>query len=124
MAIIEGSPEFQLSCVALLRRLLEKHGYGAVRFDYFPNDNPRYVAKIDVRGQQHEIEVYQTGPVMVAGAQLFEPYMPEEFESEAALEQGFATRLERYLDGGAWEGPDELGFLGSVVKRLSKFIRR
>jgi hypothetical protein len=51
---------------------------------------------------------------MLSGKYLFESYMSEEFESEEALREGFAARLDRYLGGGEWAGPDEPGFWKSL----------
>lgn len=110
----QGSREFQESCAARIREVLARHGYDDVSFEYVTNGLPRYVAEIDVQGKPHEIEVYETRPVMLSGKQLFEPYMPEEFESQESLLDGFATRLDRYLGGGGWEGPDEPGFWQAV----------
>lgn len=111
---IQGSREAQDSYVERIREVLARHGYGDVPFEYLTNGLPRYVAEIDIQGKPHEIEVYETGPVMLSGKQLFEPYMREEFQSEEALREGFALRLDRYLGVGEWRGPDEPGFWQAV----------
>lgn len=114
MVLIQGSREFQKSCVARIREVLARRGYGDVHFKYVANGLTYYVAEIDFQGRQHEIEVYEDGPVMHSGKYLFEPYMHAEFESEGALREGFATRLDRYLGGGDWAGLDEPGFWQAV----------
>lgn len=112
--LIQRSREFQESCVSSIREVLARHGYGDVKFEYVTGDLPCYVAELEFQGNQHEIEVYEDGPVMLSGKQLFESYMPEEFESEEAFREGFAMRLDRYLGGGDWAGPDEPGFWQAV----------
>lgn len=122
MVVIEGSRAFQQSCVERLQEVLATHGYNEVAFEYITRGHPYYLARLDFENRAHEIEVYEDGPVMHRGEELFEPYMSEEFESEAALREGFATRLDRYLSGGPWEGPDEPGLWESVrryVRRLA-----
>jgi len=71
-------------------------------------------------GREYEIEIFQDSVVMTSGKELFEPYMPREFSSADAQIIGFTTRLDRYLSGGDWEGPDEEGF----VERCLKAFRR
>jgi hypothetical protein len=104
--------------------VLAKQGYGDMGFKYVTNGLPRYVAEIDFQGRPHKIEVYETGPVMLSGKQLFEAYMPEEFESEEALRESFAMRLDRYLGGGEWEGPDEPGFWESLKLTFKRLFGR
>lgn len=104
--------------------MLSKHGYGDVSFDYVVGDLASYTARIDFKGRQHKIEVYEDGPVMLSGEQLFEPYLREEFDSEEALREGFATRLDRYLGGGEWEGPDEPSLWESVKLSLRRLFGR
>ena len=45
--------------------------------------------------KDHRIEIYPKIVVMHQGDRYFESYMPSEFESEAALVDGFAQHLLR-----------------------------
>lgn len=111
---IRGSRELQDACAARLAEVLTRNGYDEIRFEYRTDGVPRYAAGFEFQGKEHEIEVYEDGPVMTSGGQLFESYLPEEFESEEALLDGFSERLDRYLAGGEWKGPREPGFLASL----------
>lgn len=73
-------------------------------------------------GEDHRIEIYRDEVVMHQGDRLFEPYMPREFESNEAQIRGFCERLDRYLSGGDWEGPDEVGPLGRFLKRFLTMV--
>ncbi len=120
MALIQGNREYQAACVERLLEVLRRNGYAEVRFEYRSDGLPRYVARFELQGKEHQIEVYDNGPVMTRGEQLFESYMPREYESEEALREGFAARLDRYLSGGEWAGPDEPGLWESVKRSLAK----
>ncbi len=50
--------------------------------------------------------------------------MPAEFESETALIEGFASRLDRYLSGGPWAEPDEKSFGESLTEKLRHLFQR
>lgn len=69
-------------------------------------------------GQRYRIEIYEDSVVMHQGDRLFEPYMTQEFESDQAQIQGFCERLDRYLGGGDWEGPNEDGPVIRFFRRL------
>ncbi len=122
MAKIKGSEQFQSTCVEKLQSVLKKHGFTQAQFQRHKNETAYYTARFNFNDRPHEIEVYEEGPVMHAGEQLFEAYRSEEFESEEALIAGFSRRLDRYLDGGPWENPEEVS-LSDWLERL-KFWRR
>lgn len=124
MSTAQGSREHQAACVETLLEVLRRNGYADVRFEYQSDGLPRYVARFEFQGREHQLEVYDSGPVMTSGAQLFESYMPGEYESEEALREGFAARLNRYLSGGEWAGPDEPGLWESVKRSLAKSFGR
>ena len=114
---LEGGPEFQALCVTRLGEVLAANGFGKVPFEYVEGDLGCYAAQFVLLGKRYEIEVYETGPVMLCGEQLFESFMPEEFESDEAHREGFVTRLERYLGGGPWDDYERIG-LWRRFKRL------
>jgi hypothetical protein len=60
---------------------------------------------------------------MHKGERYFECYMQEEFVSEQALIEGFAVRLDRYLSGGPWAGPDEKGLPDVIKEKVSRLFR-
>lgn len=122
--VIQGSRTFQASCVERIRGVLAEHGYADVTFVRRTDGRFRWVASFVFQGKRHKIEVYEDGPVMLCGKQLFEPYQPEEFQDKQALREGFATRLDRYLSGGSWEGPDEAGVWESLKASLKRIFSR
>lgn len=74
------------------------------------------------QGRLHEIMIDDDNVVMLAGKQLLECYMPAEFESAESLIASFSERLGRYLDGGAWAGPNEKGIRELLVSALRRAI--
>lgn len=124
MAGIKGGHEFQLRCVQRLSEVLAKHDQVNRNFRHFTNGLDRFVATVIVDGRAHEIGVYADSVTMWEDDKLFECYMPEEFTSESALIEGFATRLDRYLSGGPWEGPDEKGLLDLIKEKVKALFRR
>ena len=68
---------------------------------------PHIAGRFEFGGVVHVIEIYADTAVMVSGPYIYEVYMKDEFQTEASFIEGFATRLDRYLIGGSWAGPDE-----------------
>ena len=74
---------------------------------------------ITVRGQEYEIAIFLDDVVMYHEDQIFEVYLHRERKSEETLIAGFASRLNRWLEEGKWEEPDEVDFI-TMLKRAVK----
>ena len=104
MTTLNASPGLQRLCLDSIIGVLEEHGYPSPRasFHLVENDLRRYVAEIEIRGEPHQIEVYEQQPVMLKGKSLFELELRHEFLDEATVAKSFAARLDRYLKSGEW----------------------
>lgn len=124
MARIRGGRIFQELAVQRLTEVLVKHGKSEAGFRYVTQGFPHFSTDFDFKGKMHNIAVFVNDVTMYEDDSLFECYMPEEFKSESALIEGFTNRLDRYLSGGPWEGPDEKGFLDLIKEKVKTFFRR
>ena len=115
--------EFQQACIERLSQVLKKHKKEG-SFEHQVNGLVRFTVVFDFEGRTYEIGIYKETVTMWEGRSLFECYMPEEFESEPALIDGFATRLDRYLSGGPWEGPAEKGLPDLIKENVKRLFRR
>ena len=115
---------FQKGCIQRIQEVFSRHALDAPSFVPGEGSSGWYWATFSRNGQEHRIEVYPDIVVMHRGESYFECYMDEEWTSEEALIQGFATRLDRYLSGGPWAGPDEKGFPDALKEKVRKIARR
>lgn len=113
---------FQGLCGERLSQVMLRHGRD-VSFKHVNGDPGPIAVVFEFDGRTHEIGIYEDTVNMREGKSLFECYMTEEFESELALIEGFATRLDRYLSGGPWEGPDETGLPDLIKGSVKRFFR-
>lgn len=117
------SNAFQKSARSKLANVLAKHGIDqGFQESEDADGRPWMLCVFEWKGEEHQIEIFEETVVMTKGRQLFEPYMPEEFTSDEAQICGFCTRLGRYLSGGTWEGPDERGWAGRILRRLRRLV--
>lgn len=123
MARIRGGRLFQELAVKRLTEVLVKHGKAQVGFRYVTQGFPHFSVDIDFQGKVHNIAVFENDLAMYENDSLFECYMPEEFKSELTLIEGFASRLDRYLSGGPWEGPDEKGLPDLIKEKVMALFR-
>jgi hypothetical protein len=120
---------FQLHCVDHVRSVLARNGISYSGFEVEGESDPWVKAEFSFQGKPHLVQITSDMVVMWAGENaedLYEPYMSSEFKTGRALIEGFANRLDRYLGGGPWAGPDEPGFLDflwSGIKRVLRFGR-
>lgn len=119
-----GQTVFQRACIQKIGEVFSRQGLDAPPFVRGEGSSGWYWATFSLNGQEHRIEVYPDIVVMHRGESYFECYMDEEWASEEALIQGFATRLDRYLSGGPWAGPDEKGFPDVLKEKVRKIARR
>jgi hypothetical protein len=118
---------FQTASQSLLREVLDRHGVRYEGFNVEDRDKQPWLrAEFHFQELPHRIELSKDMVVMWAGdaeERLFEPYLASEFKSERALAEGFARRLDRYLGGGDWAGPEELGLWDSLRSWLQGLLR-
>lgn len=115
------------AAIQRLQDVLAEHGYTENAFTYNTEGFPAYITDFAFCDQTHTIAIYENDILMYAGNQLFECYMREEYKSNSKLIDGFATRLDRYLSGGPWEGPDEKSLPDAIKEKaqeLFKLLRR
>jgi len=118
---------FKETCVARLNQVLYAHGFTDGAFEDDPEGLQYLRRAIHHAGRDYRIEVYDGLVVMhaVNGGYRYECYLREEFASGEAQIEGFARRLDRFLGGGAWEGPDEGDSLvDELIAWLRRFFRR
>lgn len=111
---------FQRLCIRRIGEILASHGLQTPTFQR--QDRGWFLGEFRFRERAYRIEVYGDMVVMHEGRYYYEPYMREEFKSDQTLVDGFATRLDRLLSGGQWEGPDE-GMLSAIKVKLTKLFR-
>lgn len=110
---------FQMTAEETIYEVLRRHGIDCAFLPYgYLEGAPSFAASFSCEGQEHRIELYGDSMVMLAGESLFEVYMPAEFKTERAYVMGFAERLDRYLSGGDWAGPDEAGAVEKWLRKL------
>lgn len=126
MIKVTGVPpkEFQEACIRRVREVLIDHGLQEPLFHCEGGKSVYCSTLFKFRELAHLLEVYEDIVVMHQGEQYFECYMPEELKSDAALIEGFAARLDRYLSGGPWEGPDEKGLPDLIKEKVKALFRR
>jgi hypothetical protein len=113
-----GNPKsFQEICIPRIVGILQGHGIDA-RLTLGEGSPTWYWTTFLINAREHRIEIYSDIAVMHQDDRYFECYMPEEFENGSTLIEGFATRLDRYLSGGPWEGPDEKGLPDDIKGRI------
>ncbi|HKI00414.1 MAG TPA: hypothetical protein VKK31_00395 [Thermoanaerobaculia bacterium] len=115
---------FQQACIQRIEEVFSRHHLEAPSFMQGEGSSGWYWATFSLKGQEHRIEVYPDIVVMHRGESYFECYMDEEWKSEEALIEGFAIRLDRYLSGGSWAGPDEKGLPDLIKQKVEKVLRR
>ncbi len=123
----EGRPNvFQETCARRVAEVLSRHGFASTIFVAGEGTSSWYWTAFQFHQKEHRIEIYPKIVVMHQDEDqlYFECYMNDEFESEAALIKGFSTRLDRYLGGGTWEGPEEKGFLEVVKGKIERLFGR
>lgn len=119
-----GQTAFQQTCIQRLGEVFSRHDLDAPSFVRGEGSSGWYWATFSLNGQEHRIEVYPDIVVMHRGESYFECYMDEEWKSEETLVEGFATRLDRYLSGGPWAGPDEKGFPETLKEKARRIAGR
>jgi hypothetical protein len=120
----KGLTDFQRVCLQRIAEVFSTHHLEEPSFVRGEGSSGWYWATFLFDGQEHRIEVYPDNVVMHRGESHFECYMDEEWKSEEALIEGFATRLDRYLSGGPWGGPDEKGLPDLIMERVGRTARR
>lgn len=110
---------FQVRCLAATLDITKAHGLSEPRYRYVESKFPHYFMSITVRGQEYEIAIFLDDVVMYHEDQIFEVYLHRERKSEETLIAGFASRLNRWLEEGKWEEPDEVDFI-TMLKRAVK----
>jgi hypothetical protein len=55
--------------------------------------------------KEYVVAIYDDEINIVQGPNLYECFLPDEFGSDEALVESFATRLRRLLSGGDWATP-------------------
>jgi hypothetical protein len=115
---------FQQGCLRRIGEVFARHHLEEPSFIRGEGSSGWYWANFSFNGEEHRIEVYPDIVVMHRGESYFECYMDEEWKSKEALIEGFATRLDRYLSGGPWAGPDEKGLPDSIKERIGQVLRR
>jgi hypothetical protein len=115
---------FQQACIQRIGEVFSRHHLETPPFIRGEGSAGWYWATFSLEGQEHRIEVYPDIVVMHRDESYFECYMDEEWKSEEALIEGFATRLDRYLSGGPWAGPDEKGWPDLLKERVRRIGRR
>lgn len=116
--------DFQKTCIQRIGEVFSRHHIETPQFVRGEGSSGWYQATFPLNGQEHRIEVYPDIVVMHRGESYFECYMDEEWKSEDALIEGFATRLDRYLSGGPWAGPDEKGLPDILRDKMKTIVRR
>lgn len=110
---------FQVLAEEVITEILRRHGIHCSFLPYgYLDGAPSFCASFSWKGLGHKIELYGISMVMLVGDLLFEVYMPAEFKGDQAYVGGFGERLDRYLSGGDWAGPDEAGALERRLRNL------
>ena len=118
---------FQIHCVEYLLRVLQQHD---IHFSDFlvKNGGELWISsEFMFKEKKHLLQISGDHVVMWAGEQaeeLFEPYLSSEFKTDRAMIEGFSSRLDRYLGGGDWAGPDEPTLPEMVRNWFRKLFRR
>lgn len=117
---------FQRECARRLDETIAEHGLGRPTWSLKTDGRHRLEGHFEFEGKAYRIEIYSDVVVMHQDddRRYFESYMPEEFRSESSLIEGFASRLDRFLSGGDWAGPDEKGSAGSIKAGFKRLFRR
>ena len=116
--------DFQKDCIQRIGEVFSRHHLEPPTFVRGEGSSGWYWAIFSLNAQEHRIEVYPNIVVMHRGESYFECYMDEEWKSEEALIEGFATRLDRYLSGGSWAGPDEKGLPDVIKNKVRGIVRK
>lgn len=123
---MNGPNEFQKKAMERVDGLLAQYGYPIPEWTFKGGKKSVVYAEVDIKDEAFMIEAWEDCVQMEAdeGRRLYEIYLPEEFESKQSELEYFLIRLDRFLRGGPWAGPDETGFLESCqafLKRLVSF---
>ena len=101
--------------------LLEKNGIRSGPLQYgetAERKTPWLALDFDFAGKTHSVLIRPADVQMEQGPQLFEPYNWRAGWPLESLIDEFIVRLDRYLDGGTWEGPPEDGLAYRAHRRL------
>jgi hypothetical protein len=121
MSRIRLTSELRTRCRDQIAAVLAAHGLEAPLFR--GTDGRAWLSgQFEYHGRTHVINIDDDNVVMLVGTQLFECYQSSEFESADSLISSFTERLARYLDGGAWAGPDEKGLREALIGVLRRMI--
>jgi hypothetical protein len=124
MSLDSSSPnDFQLAAMSKLNHLLKENDVAAGNFCLNVGAQRAFWTSFFFNGEEHVLSVYEENINLTQGPNLYECYMPEEFESDETLIEGFAARFKRYLLGGEWKGEDEIWFLDKLKSVLKRALR-
>lgn len=98
---------FQDNAERCLRAVLAKHSIH-IEFTSTSGKDPIRSGSFETSRGKYEITITDD-IAMTRGddEELFECFLPREYEDDQVLMESFARRLDRYLSGGPWEEPDE-----------------
>jgi hypothetical protein len=114
---------FQQACARRVISVLSTHGINAPVLHYQRGAKEAFWLEFTLRGEECVLAIYEDEVNMFHGKALLEPYMHAEFRTDETLIEGFASRLDRYLGGGPWAGPEEKSFSQAVQSKIANFLR-
>jgi hypothetical protein len=114
---------FQEACVRSINEVLSKHGSPPGDFEMALSGVERLTRAVRIQGKDYVISVSPDHVLMHSadGRSAYECYLKHELSTPESLISGFASRLDRYIGGGSWAGPDEEGLLDRILNKLRRF---
>lgn len=125
LADVAEATVFQRLAVERITAVLAAHGIPMRPFTRIAADSRWLATDFEFRGQKHELLVAHDDAQMDVGAARYENYAYVGDQSDESVVEEFVTRLDRYLGGGAWEGPPEPeGLWRYLLRRLRGGVRK
>ncbi len=97
---------FQKTATTVFGEILHQHDILSP-FDTKGEEQPTVWTSFNYGGRGYTLAVFPRDTNLREGPNLYECILQSEFRDEETLITSFANRLQRFLDGGPWELPNE-----------------